>query len=111
MLFRLGLQELPLRGPCFIAVSLRVEIEGRLNPRMTQNTLHRFRLHLGGVHEEGAERVPEIVEAESLAVRNLHAYGFSCWPEIVGHDDRRGKRNLAHDTRGRPKRKIVPFLD
>ena len=34
------LQECALRGPCFIAVALRVEIERRLDARMTQNTLH-----------------------------------------------------------------------
>src|SRR5271157_4996150 len=58
--------ELPLRGPCFIAVSLRVEIEGRLNPRMAQDALHRFRLDLGGVHQKGAERVTQVVKPEPL---------------------------------------------
>jgi hypothetical protein len=33
-------QEFALRGPCFIAVFLRVQIERRLNLRMTQDSLH-----------------------------------------------------------------------
>ena len=40
------LEERPLRGPCFIAVPLRVEIERRLDARMTQDALHRLGLDL-----------------------------------------------------------------
>jgi hypothetical protein len=45
---------------------MRVEIEGRLNPRMAQDALHRFRLDLGGVYQKGAERVTQVVKPEPL---------------------------------------------
>jgi hypothetical protein len=39
-------EEGALRGPCFIAVALRVEVERRLDARMTQERLHGLGLNL-----------------------------------------------------------------
>ena len=39
-------EECALRHPCFIAIALDVEIERRLNSRMTQNALHGLGLDL-----------------------------------------------------------------
>ena len=44
-------QILPLRRACFVAVFLRVEIEGRLDSRMTQDALHGFRLNFRLVYQ------------------------------------------------------------
>ena len=46
-----GGQEFALRGPCFIAVFLRVQIERRLNLRVTQDSLHGLGLDFPLVHQ------------------------------------------------------------
>ena len=46
-----GCQEFALRGPCFIAVFLRVQIERRLNLRVTQDSLHGLGLDFPLVHQ------------------------------------------------------------
>jgi len=45
------LQELSLRAPCFIAVFLRVQIEGRLNLRVPQDSLHGLGFDFRLVHQ------------------------------------------------------------
>ena len=46
-----GCQEFALRGPCFIAVFLRVQIERRLNLRVTQDSLNGLGLDFRLVHQ------------------------------------------------------------
>jgi len=60
------LEECALRRPCFIAIALRVEIERRLNSRMTQNALHGLGLDLRLVTSQLENPVPEIVKTETL---------------------------------------------
>ena len=44
-------QEFALRGPCFVAVFLRVQIERRLNLCVTQDSLYGFRFDFRLVHQ------------------------------------------------------------
>jgi hypothetical protein len=67
-------QEFALRGPCFIAVFLRVQIERRLNLAVTQNSLHGFGFDFRFVHQPVGERVAKIVKSEPLAVLDMHLY-------------------------------------
>ena len=48
-------QILALRGPCFIGVFLRIEIQRRLNLAVTQDALHGLGLDFRLVHEPVAE--------------------------------------------------------
>ena len=96
-----GSQELALRGPCFVAVFLRVEIERRLNSRMTQDALHCLRLDLRLVHQPVAERVTQVVKSEPLALLNLHARRFRCRPEMVSNKYGRGERHATMRLEGR----------
>ena len=81
-----------MRGPCFIAVSMRVEIEGRLNPRMAQDALHRFRLDLGGVYQQGAERVTQVVKPEPLCRLNRDASCDCCGSQVISNEYRSRER-------------------
>jgi hypothetical protein len=83
-------RELSLGSPRFIAVFLSVEIEGRLDSRMTQDSLHRLRFDLRFVHEPVAERVPEVVKPEPLTVLDLHSSRFRFRPKMVGNECRTG---------------------
>ena len=60
---------------------------------MTQDALHGLGLDLRLVHKPIRKRVSEIVEPESLAVRNLQSSGLGCWPEMVGNEDSGGDRH------------------
>jgi len=53
-----------LRRPCFIAVVLRVQIERRLNLRVTQDALHGFRFDFRLVHRPIWLAVTEVVKSE-----------------------------------------------
>ncbi len=46
-----GRQEFTLRRPCLVAVFLRVQIEGRLNLAVTQESLHGLRFDFRLVHQ------------------------------------------------------------
>jgi 2-succinyl-5-enolpyruvyl-6-hydroxy-3-cyclohexene-1-carboxylate synthase len=59
-------QEFALRGPCFIAVFLRVQIESGLNLCVTQNSLNGFRFDFRFVHQPIAKRVTKIVKSKPL---------------------------------------------
>src|SRR5260370_10597831 len=84
-------QEFTLRSPSFIAVFLSVEIERRLDSRMTQDSLHRLRFDLRLVHQPVAKRVTEVVKSESLPFPNHHSRCFRSWPEMVSNKYRRGE--------------------
>ena len=62
---------------------------------MTQDALHGLGLDLRLVHKPIRKRVSEIVEPESLDVRNLQSSGLGCWPEMVGNEDSGGDRHPA----------------
>ena len=83
-------QELTLRRACFITVFLRVEIQRRLNPGMTQNALHGFGFDFCLVHEPVAKRVTKVVKSEPLAVLDLHSGRLRCRPEMIGNECGRG---------------------
>ncbi len=76
-------QEFTLRSPSFIAVFLGVEIERRLDSRMTQDSLHRLRFDLRLVHQPVAKRVTKVVKSEPLAILDLHSSCFRSRPEMV----------------------------
>jgi hypothetical protein len=68
------LEECALRRPCFIAIAMRVEIERRLNSRMTQNALHGLGLDLRLVTSQLENPVPEIVKTETLERREMSVF-------------------------------------
>ena len=84
-------QELSLGPPCFLAVFLGVEIERRLDSRVTQDSLHRLRFDLRLVHKPVAKRVTQVVKPEPLAVFYLHAHRFRSRPQMVGDKYGRGE--------------------
>src|ERR1700730_921033 len=102
-------QELSLGPPCFLAVFLGVEIERRLDSRVTQDSLHRLRFDLRLVHKPVAKRVTKVVKSEPLAVLNLHSRGFRGRPEMVSNKYGRGKRHATMRLEGR-KDKILILL-
>jgi hypothetical protein len=81
-----GVKKFALRGPCFVAVFLRVEIERRLYFAVTQDSLHGLGLDLRLVHQPVAEGVAKIVKPETLTVRNLHSCFLCGRSEIVGDE-------------------------
>ena len=70
-------QELTLRSPSFVAIFLSVEIERRLDSRMTQDSLHCLRFNFGLVHQPVAKRVTKVVQSEPLTILDLHPAFFA----------------------------------
>ncbi len=94
-------QELTLRSPSFIAVFLSVEIERRLDSRMTQDSLHCVRFDLGLVHQPVAKRVTKVVKSEPLTILDLHPSFLRSRPEMVRYKYGRGQRDATAGLEGR----------
>src|ERR1700675_3739790 len=93
-------QELTLRSPSFVAIFLSVEIERRLDFRMTQDSLHRLRFDLGLVHQPVAKRVPKVVKSEPLAILNMHSSRFRSRSQMVRNKYGRRQRDAAAHLEG-----------
>src|SRR5579859_4063557 len=94
------LQELTLCSPSFIAVFLSVEIERRLDSRVTQDSLHCLRFDLRLVHQPVAKRVTKVVQSEPLTILDLHS-GFLCRrSQMIGDENRRGEGNTGRRLEG-----------
>jgi hypothetical protein len=76
-------QEFTLRYPSFIAVLLSIEIERRLDSRMTQNSLHCLRFDLGLVYQPVAKQVTKVVQSEPLAILDLHSSFLRSRPPLL----------------------------
>src|SRR5664279_3229506 len=90
-----GCQELTLRRPCFVTVLLRIKIQRRLNLRVAEDSLHRFRLYLCLVHQPITERVPKVMQTEALAFCDGNASRNGGGPQIVRDERRRIERFSA----------------
>src|ERR1700693_94422 len=95
------LQELALRSTSFIAVFLSVEIERRLDSRMTQDSLHGLRFDLGLVHQPVAKRVTKVVKSEPLTILNLHPSFLRSRPEMIRYKYGRGQWDATARLKGR----------
>ncbi|HEX4921537.1 MAG TPA: hypothetical protein VFV92_12455, partial [Candidatus Bathyarchaeia archaeon] len=56
-----GIEKFFLSRDNFAEVVVRLKVEGRLNPRMTQDALHGLRILLRLVHQPIREAVSEVV--------------------------------------------------
>src|SRR3979490_912223 len=93
-------QGLTLRSPSLVAIFLSVEIEGRLDSRMTQDSLHRLRFDLRLVHQPVAKRVTKVVKSKPLTILDLHPSRFRCRPEMVRNKYGRGRRDATARLEG-----------
>jgi CubicO group peptidase (beta-lactamase class C family) len=83
-------QILPLRRPCFIAVLLRIQIQGRLDFRTTQKPLH----CLGGKLVAPATWNQTITPAKTLDGKpTIYGYGWFVGGPISTY---RGLREVGH---------------
>jgi hypothetical protein len=70
-------QELTLRSQSFIAIFLSVEIERRLDSRVTEDSLHRLRFDFRFVHQPVAKRVTKVdIRVEPRSGRTLPKHKF-----------------------------------
>jgi hypothetical protein len=76
----------PLRRPCFIAVVLRIQVERRLNLRVTQDALHSFGFDFRLVHQPVAKRVKQVVKSEPLTVLDTYSGFFCSRSQVVGDE-------------------------
>ena len=94
-------QVFTLRFPSFIAVFLSVEIERRLDSRMTQNSLHCLRFDLGLVHQPVTKRVTKVVQSEPLTILDLHSSFLRSRPEMIRHKYGGGQWDATARLEGR----------
>ena len=82
-----------LRGPCFIAVVLRVQIESRLNLCVTQDALYSLGFDFRLVHQPVGKRATQVVKSKPLAVLDGHS-GLLCRrSQMIGDENRRGEEH------------------
>jgi hypothetical protein len=92
-------QIFPLRRPCFIAIVLGVQIERRLNLRVTQDALHglRFDFRLAPASCLSCDAGCEV---RTSGRRRWVLRSSCCRPQMIGDEDRGGEGNTAAGFHG-----------
>src|SRR6266851_919292 len=83
-------QIFPLRRPCFIAVVLRVQIERRLDLRLTQDSLNGLGFNFRLVHQPVAWAVTQVVKSKPLPVLDVRSSFLCRRSQLICDENRRG---------------------